>query len=178
MSLCRSKPSAKTKQPGKACRKAHGSQLSQHAPNRALFRFFVNHIKWFPSPTWRNKGPAAWNSELLITVHFLLGQGLIPRSPGSTDNIPHCVFSSPPNPFLSFPLYVQPSLICMLSDSTACGGKAKCTVDKCTKFLSNHRQQNPPNYILKLRKNSPCWSLLMVLTDYSHYIHLFTLLIN
>lgn len=148
MSLCRSKPSAKTKQPGKACRKAHGSQLSQHAPYRALFRFFVNHIKWFPSPTWRNKGPAAWNFELLITVHFLLGQGLIPRSPGSTDNIPHCVFSSPPNPFLSFPLYVQPSLICMLSDSTACGGKAKCTVDNVPNFFQIIGNKTPQTTFL------------------------------
>lgn len=110
--------------------------------------FLLTAIKWFPSPTWRNKGLAAWNFELLITVHFLLGQGLFPRSPGNIDNIPHCVFSSSPNPSPSFPLYVQPSLICMLSDSTACRGESKMYSRQCTKFLLNHRQQNPQTMFL------------------------------
>lgn len=113
--------------------------------NRVVFRFLTT-IKWFPCPTWRNKGLVAWNLELLITVHFLLGQGLFPRSLGNTDNIPHCVFSSPPNPFLPFPLNVQPSLICMLSDSTACRGESKMYSRQCIKFLLNHRQQKRPNH--------------------------------
>lgn len=109
----------------KPAEKLMEASFSSMPLNRVLFRFLLTAIKWFPSPTWRNKALAAWNFELLITVHFLLGQGLFPRSPGNIDNIPHCVFSSPPNPSLSFPLYVQPSLICMLSDSTACRGWKK-----------------------------------------------------
>lgn len=168
------KPLLRQSSQEKAAEKLMEVSFSNTPLKRVLFRFFVNSVKWFPSPTWRNKGPAAWNFELLITVHFLLSQGLIPRSPGNIDNIPHCVFSSPPNPFLSFPLYVQPSLICMLSDSAACRGESKIYSRQCTKFLLNHKKQKPPNYILKLRKNSPCWSLMTLLTDYSHYIHLFT----